>query len=239
VSTHIVGYNTYYLTADEASYGGAASVPLHDRSGNLIATVPEAFANDLFIEGSGRLRDGRVINVAGNSCGTVAYEVAGYTGSPCYRVLSSSNAWGVGVHGWPLVPLQTIAVDPTVIPYGSWVYIEQWAGKAIPRVGTLGGFTHDGWFYAADTGGFTSREGSYGHIDIFAGTRAMYQALERIYPTRSRMDLYVGGRPMTAGKVLLAVALVGVAGAAAYYYVAEPSWFSRRKSGRWRPRMSW
>jgi len=214
----IVGWNTYYLTPDEAHYSGGATVQLTDRAGGVIATVPQAYADALFIEGSGRLRDGRVINVAGNDCGTTHYDVAGYQGSPCYTVLPPSNLWGVGVQGRPLEPLRTLAVDRHVIPYGSRVYIRQWDGVAIPRVGTLGGFVHDGWFVAGDTGGFTNRPGSYGHVDIFAGTQAMYEALSRIYPTRSRMDLLVVGSGSSGSLgALETIALLGIAGAGAWY----------------------
>lgn len=186
---HVVGWNTYYVTSNERDFSGPADTVIADSRGNVIATVPRAFANDLFIEGSGRLRDGRVVTVSGNHCGPVSYDIAGYTGEPCYKL--TNTEWGVGVRGWPVIPLRSIAVNPRVIPYGSRVYIPQWVGRWIPQIGTIGGFNHDGMFVAADTGGFTQREDGANHIDIFAGSREMYRALERIYPTRSRMDLWI------------------------------------------------
>ena len=38
---------------------------------------------------------------------------------------------------------------------------------------------------------------------------------------------------------IVAVAALGAAGVGAYYYVVQPSWFKKRKSGRWRPRSRW
>lgn len=74
--------------------------------------------------------------------------------------------FGTGVQGMLLVPYRTIAVDSTQrpIPYGTVIYIPQARGKEITlpsgRV-----VKHDGYFFAADTGGMIKGN----HIDVFSG----------------------------------------------------------------------
>lgn len=77
----------------------------------------------------------------------------------------ANGEFGDGVKDYHLVPFRTIAVDPSFIPYGSAVYIPSFRGQSfkLPN-GALA--THDGYFYAADTGGAIKQ----GHIDIFIGT---------------------------------------------------------------------
>ena len=52
----------------------------------------------------------------------------------------------------PVRPLQTLAVDPSVIPLGSRVYVPAYRGDG-----------HGGWFVASDTGGGISGR----HIDVY------------------------------------------------------------------------
>lgn len=175
---------TYYMLADERRYA-PGTVPLMDRNGNLIASVSQSFMTDFCMEGSGKLRDGRVINIS-----TV------YNPDSCSaRVLDPAvYPWGKGVQDRPIHPLRSIAVDRHVIPYGSQVYIREFDGLQIPAVDGIGGFTHDGWFSADDTGGAIIGD----HIDIFAGTANMWHALEPIIRTRSRLTAHVTP-PGTAG----------------------------------------
>jgi 3D (Asp-Asp-Asp) domain-containing protein len=80
-----------------------------------------------------------------------------------------SSGYGEGVNGYLLVPYRTIAVDSTVIPYGSIVYIPEADGTTItlPNGTTI---EHDGYFFAGDTGGAIRRN----HIDVFTGTDASH-----------------------------------------------------------------
>jgi 3D (Asp-Asp-Asp) domain-containing protein len=79
------------------------------------------------------------------------------------------GAFGTGVRGMILVPYRSIAVDnrQRPIPFGTVVYIPQARGKEIvlPSGATA---RHDGYFYAADTGGLITGQ----HIDVFSGTNA-------------------------------------------------------------------
>jgi 3D (Asp-Asp-Asp) domain-containing protein len=68
------------------------------------------------------------------------------------------------VRNFALVPYRTIAVDPNVLPYGSVIYVPAARGAAmvLPTGET---FSHDGYFFAGDTGGAIKRN----HIDVFCG----------------------------------------------------------------------
>lgn len=80
------------------------------------------------------------------------------------KFMEVDNAWGYGVRRYSLIPYRTIAVDPKVIPYGSVVFIPEAVGQEITLAdGTT--FTHDGYFFAADTGGAIKNR----HIDVFTG----------------------------------------------------------------------
>jgi 3D (Asp-Asp-Asp) domain-containing protein len=80
------------------------------------------------------------------------------------RFRYSPTPYGEGVGGYSLVPYRTIAVDKTVIPIGSVVYIPEARGT---RVTLPSGqrVIHDGYFYAADAG--HAIQGN--HIDVFLG----------------------------------------------------------------------
>lgn len=216
--------HTYYKLAAVSDYPGQPNdTPIYTPDGVIIATVPAQFAYDLSIEGAGKLDDGRVVNYAssGGSCLTTP----GYQGiRSCYRVLDPSRyPWGAG-HNVALEPLRSIAVDPSVIPWGSTVYIQEFDGLQIPSIGGVGGFTHDGIFRAEDSGG-----GIHGnHIDIYAGPNAMYRWLESRIPTS-----FPNGTPLHAtilGTSAMTSAFVGVVAialiAAGTFYAWE--WYQGR-----------
>lgn len=180
-------WNTYYYFADEADYPGADDTTLYDDSCNPIAQVPADFSDDVCIEGSGRLEDGRVINYADTcSCGRPCPT----GGIICYAVLDPAEfPWGMGSRGNPLEPLRSWAVDNSFLPFGTVLYAEEWDGVAIPSIDGLGGFTHDGCFRADDVGGAIRDN----HFDFFAGTADMWRALEGIFPTGSNFTVYRDG----------------------------------------------
>ena len=78
-----------------------------------------------------------------------------------------SSGYGDGVMNYGLVPFRTIAVDPEEIPFGSTLYIPEARGaQFINSTGDT--LTHDGYFFAGDTG--SAIQGN--HIDVFVGTAA-------------------------------------------------------------------
>ena len=156
---------TYYWVASEEDYPGTASEDLYDDSCVVLDTVTPGFADAIDLEGTGRLIDGRLLNVAG-SCSCPR--------SPCFVVAGPMFPWGIGVQNRPLVPFRSIAVDRTVIPYGTPLWVAELDGEMVPGDPPWGGFVHDGCVLAADTGG-----GIIGmHIDWFVGLRTAYRTLD-------------------------------------------------------------
>lgn len=124
-----------------------------------IAEVSREFAQQLRIQGTGRLKDGRVLNIWGHcDCET----------SPCYKVIRQQ--WGTAGSGRPLHPFRTVAVDPRLIKLGSLLYVPLLEGRVMPGRPPWGGFVHDGCLVADDTGG-----GIKDHqLDLFVGKRAWF-----------------------------------------------------------------
>ncbi len=149
-----------------AAPAAAAGVTIYDDRGcRSIATLSPRFYEVLDVQGTGKLRDGRVVNVS---------EACGCGTSPCYRVMASSSPWGMSATMRPLQPFRTIAVDPKVIPLGSLVYIAELDGITTPGRAPWGGYVHDGCVLAADVGG-----GIRGmEIDFFVGRFHYKRALD-------------------------------------------------------------
>lgn len=127
-----------------------------------IAEVTREFAQQLRVQGTGKLRDGRVLNVWGHcSCAT----------SPCFKV--TALQWGNAGTGRPLHPFRTVAVDPKVIKLGSLLYIPQLEGRTMPGRAPWGGFVHDGCVVADDTGGGIRGK----QLDLFVGRKGWFFGL--------------------------------------------------------------
>lgn len=177
-------YITYYYLSREVDYSGSANTALYDKNCNAITQVPSAFSDSVCIEGSGILKDGRVINYAttcncGRRCPT--------GGIICYSVLDkNAYPWGAGAASRPLRPLRSLAVDRNKIAIGTKLYIPEWDGVYIPSVDGIGGFTHDGCLSADDVGGAIVGN----HFDFFSGTSGMWKALEKIHNTKKYLTVY-------------------------------------------------
>ncbi|HTJ44329.1 MAG TPA: 3D domain-containing protein [Kofleriaceae bacterium] len=132
---------------------------------NVIAEVTHRFFAELALQGSGQLKDGRVLNVFGHcDCPT----------SSCFQVAKTSK-WGLAGTGRALSPYRTVAVDPKVVPLGSLLYIPVLDGLRMPGPPPTGGFIHDGCVVADDTGGNVQGK----QVDLFVGRRAYWLALGR------------------------------------------------------------
>lgn len=156
---------TYYWVAYEGDHPGAADSDLFDPDCELLATVSSDFADAIALEGTGRLIDGRLLNVAGGcDCDT----------SPCFIEADAEHPWGYGVQDRALAPFRSVAVDRDVIEYGTGLYLPALDGRTMPGEEPWGDFSHDGCVVAADTGG-----GIIGmHVDFFVGIRDAYLALD-------------------------------------------------------------
>jgi 3D (Asp-Asp-Asp) domain-containing protein len=141
-------------------------VPLYDKKCAVLGNVSRPFAAQLALQGTGRLRDGRMLNVAGKcSCPR----------TPCFHVLPPHRKWGMGGSGQPLEPFRTVAVDPKRIKLGSLLYIPILDGVRMPGRSPVGGFIHDGCVVAGDTGG--GIQGA--QLDLFVARRAYVHGLAR------------------------------------------------------------
>ena len=127
-----------------------------------IAAVSHEFATQLAIQGTGKLHDGRVLNIWGRcKCDH----------SPCFKV--TANRWGTSGSGRPLQPFRTVAVDPRVIPLGSLLYVPLLEGRTMPGRPPFGGFVHDGCVVADDTGGHIDGN----RLDLFVGRKGYFLGL--------------------------------------------------------------
>jgi len=158
---------TFYRVLDEASpewAKGTPSEPLLSREGRVLARVSPGFKKRLDVEGSARLRDGRVVNLD--------------------EPANVHNAlFGVGTPGYKLMPYRTIAVDPKRIKLGTVLYVPALAGVTLPS-----GEVHDGFCFAHDVGhGITGNR-----IDIFVGFETdLDNVLTRSYRVASQEPVRV------------------------------------------------
>jgi len=115
--------------------------------------------------------DGNVFNFAGRGqnvqvdCSSIIHNPSinlPAIGSSRYQ--EARGPFGDGVQSMILVPFRSIAVDKTRIPFGTVVFIPAARGRSI-RLPNGQSVEHDGYFFAADTGGAIKLN----HIDIFGG----------------------------------------------------------------------
>ncbi len=135
-------------------------VELYTPDGYFMTHVPERFAWALRLEGSGLMRDGRVINYTG----TCKF---GY--GTCFEQLNvDEHPFGRGAGQRPLIPFKSVAVDPRLIPIGEPIYIPEFDGLQLPD-----GSIHDGCVRADDTGGGIKKR----KMDFFVVTYGNFRFL--------------------------------------------------------------
>jgi 3D (Asp-Asp-Asp) domain-containing protein len=142
---------TFYRILDESADEWSdedATVPVLTPDGDVIKEVGARFKRHLDIEGSGRLSDGRIVNIARKVDGEARYSVV------------RNAPFGLGDHGYKLIPFRTLAVDPQVIPLGTVLYVPELVGVHLPS-----GEVHDGYVFAHDTGAGINGN----RIDVFVG----------------------------------------------------------------------
>jgi 3D (Asp-Asp-Asp) domain-containing protein len=137
-------------------------VTLYSSQCQPIAEVSKEFASQLVVQGTGKLHDGRVLNIWG-SCNCKR--------SPCFKVTQAQ--WGTAGTGKPLQPFRTVAVDPRVVKLGSWLYVPLLEGRTMPGRGPWGGYVHDGCVMADDTGGHILGN----RLDLFVGRKGYFLGL--------------------------------------------------------------
>ena len=153
--------------------------PLLDMDGNDLGVklTPSAWCRG-GIEGTIAVTglDGQpmVFNYAGQpstrqvDCGAVLHsQNSAVTGAGRNRYQMARGPYGDGVRDFFLVPYRTIAVDKaqTPIAFEGVIYIPAARGQQL-TLPSGGQIVHDGYFFAADTGGAIKNN----HIDVFTGT---------------------------------------------------------------------
>lgn len=148
---------------DGGATDGGKSVTLFAKDCRPIADVDAGFARQIDMQGTGKLRDGRVLNTSGTcKC----------QHSPCYFEIKA--AWAMGANG-RLSPFRSVAIDTSIVPLGSMLYIPDLDGLRMPGKAPWGGYIHDGCVMADDRGG-----GIKGHeLDFFVAKKTFSDSLDR------------------------------------------------------------
>jgi len=169
--------NTYYDFPSEGDYSGEPT-PLFDAQCKSKISVPKGFFESLCVQGSGLLASGSPVSFNRRDCECAP--VCPRTGQKiCFDVLDMTKfPWGRGATGQPITPLLTVAVDSTILPLGTSLYIPEFDG--LPR-DTERRVKHDGCFVAQDRG--LRVQGK--HVDIFTGQAAMTRLWNGLVPSNS------------------------------------------------------
>lgn len=175
--------NTYYDFPSEADYDGP-TVALPNARCATIANVPRDFFDALCVQGSGTLRKGSTVSFARRDCECAP--VCPKTGQKiCFDELDGREfPWGRGATGKAIIPLLTVAVDPSVIPLGTAIYIPELDGLPRDPEGTR---AHDGCFIAQDKGMSVSGQ----HIDVFTGHHSLTTLWNRRVPSNRGVTVVV------------------------------------------------
>ncbi|MCG8420930.1 MAG: 3D domain-containing protein [Proteobacteria bacterium] len=182
---------TYYWIARQQK-DIKPEVQLYTSDCKPLAKVSKKFARQLSREGTGKLRDGRVINVSG-SCDCEH--------SPCYFVPNRRKRWGVGVGKRALSPFRSVAVDPATVSIGTLLYVPELDGLTMPGRQPWGGFVHDGCVIADDRGGNVQGK----QLDFFAVKKSHYHALYRRHRLTQVTVFEGSSRCQQVGKKLIPV----------------------------------
>ena len=167
--------NTYYDFPSESDFSGE-SLNLMNGSCQAIASVPRTFYESVCVQGSGTLKTGGTVSFAKRNC-ACASECPRTGQHICFDLLDKQKfPWGRGATGKGITPLVTVAVDSTIIPLGTPLYIPDYDGVVRDASGTT---KHDGCFLAEDRGLAVKGQ----HVDVFTGHRETTQLWNRLVPS--------------------------------------------------------
>ncbi|HMR04595.1 MAG TPA: 3D domain-containing protein [Polyangiaceae bacterium] len=167
--------NTYYDFPAERDYTGPR-VALKDPKCNTIKEVAKTFHDAVCVQGSGTLSTGGTVSFAKRDC-ECAQLCPRTNQRICFDQLDRQQfPWGRGATGKAITPLLTVAVDSTVIPLGTTIYIPEADG--LPRDESETSF-HDGCFIAQDRG--LKIKGK--HVDVFTGHEGITKLWNRLVPS--------------------------------------------------------
>ena len=161
----------FYWLAFESDYDDKVPpttfVELYTPEGYYFGRVPERYAWSLRLEGSGVMRDGRVINYTGK---------CPYGYGTCFEQLDlNEHPFGRGNKGRPLIPFKSVAIDPRLVPIGEPLYIPEFDGLVLPD-----GSIHDGCVRADDTGGGIKKRKMDFFVVAYGNFRLLLDELESV-----------------------------------------------------------
>jgi len=167
----------YYWQAKEDDHGGEAEVPLHDESGEVVATVAQGFADELTLEGTGLLEDGRIIGLHG----PCTFAETGW----CYRISNpATDPYGEGAWG-ALAPFRSASLATVWDLRGTPLYVPALKGVMVPTAdGKL--VPHDGCLIANDYGWSLSKQ----DIDFYILHEGYHQAIIDQLPWDHRAEVF-------------------------------------------------
>jgi 3D (Asp-Asp-Asp) domain-containing protein len=175
--------NTYYNFPNELDYRGPSAV-LFDSHCQPLAEVPRAFHDTLCVQGSGSLASGSTVSFARRDC-QCARTCPRSGQKICFATLDRAVfPWGRGAMGSAIVPLRSVAVDISVIPLGTPLFIPEFVGLPLDRTGHE---THDGCFLAEDRGIKVVGQ----HVDVFTGRVAMTKLWDGLVPTNRGVTVFI------------------------------------------------
>jgi 3D (Asp-Asp-Asp) domain-containing protein len=174
--------NTYYDFPNESDFDGPL-VALKGPRCETLKQVPRSFHDSLCVQGSGRLASGATVSFSRRDCECA--EVCPRTGERiCFDALDASRyPFGRGATGRAITPLYTVAVDSSVIPLGTSLYVPELRG--LPREGRA---THDGCFLAEDRGIRVKGK----QVDVFTGDPRVTAVYNRLLPSNRGVTVVVG-----------------------------------------------
>jgi 3D (Asp-Asp-Asp) domain-containing protein len=135
---------TFYWMVEEDNYQGKRTMPLYTTGGQLVGRFTQDFVKDFRMESCALLSDGRIISYLkrANKCEVVDAPIG------C---------------GYTLAELKSVAVDPSLIPVGSTLYIPEAEGTRLSA-----GAYHDGVFRADDIGSAIKGD----RLDVYLGLKS-------------------------------------------------------------------
>ncbi|CDW79688.1 3d domain protein [Stylonychia lemnae] len=156
---------TYYWICFESDESGSGpkNTQLKTCSGKTIATVTRHYAERVRMEGTGKLNDGKVINLGDCDCGD---------GFECFvQIDENKYPWGIGSNDNPIYPYTSVASNDVKV--GTHLLVHQIQGVELPGTG---GQKHNGCVSVDDKGwSFGSN-----HLDFFVAKEKYYNELDNI-----------------------------------------------------------
>lgn len=166
----------YYWQVHEEDYPGPPEVDLVRVDKSVIATVSEQFASALVMEGTGKLKDGRLVTLH-KTCNFSATAWCFIEGDP------KLEPYGLGSEG-PLRPFLSVALGMAWGLQGQVVYVPQFDGIEVPSAG--GTAQHDGCLLVNDTGWSLGPH----LLDLYVYDHAHAQYLYEVFPDDYSVNLF-------------------------------------------------